>query len=321
MYEAERIPKNGQAPREMGGYKFVQVGDAADFIRKALAEKVITMMPTGVQVVAQYETPTKSGGTLHVVDLITEWTLTDGESGESITIQSFGAGADSGDKYSGKASTSAMKYALLTGFLLSTGDDTEAARLPERGAFRDDDKIYRNEPKPRGSGLVSDTPFKEDEGGLIGTVEVGKARDSDFELRETPEGWALGFKLKSNGGGFKVLTRDELALQLLDAKDEVVGKRVTVYGRVRDETFTPNKPNARTVTYQVIDALRIKTEAGMLPVVIPKREQVEQAFIDGSVEGSPIDLDGEPIPVAEGQEALFDPAESARLDAEEAAKP
>ena len=121
MYEAERIPKNGTAPREMGGYKFVQVGDAADYIRKALAEKVITMMPTGVQVVAQHEGTTKSGAPIMTVDLITEWTLTDGESGESITIMSYGAGADMGDKYSGKASTSAMKYALLTGFLLSTG--------------------------------------------------------------------------------------------------------------------------------------------------------------------------------------------------------
>jgi hypothetical protein len=161
-------------------------------------------------------------------------------------------------------------------------------------------------PKPRGSGFVSDTPFKEPEGGLIGTAEVGKARDSDFELRETPDGWALGFKLKSNGGGFKVLTRDELALQLLDAKDEVVGKRVTVYGRVRDEKYTP-KGSSKTVVYQVVDAERIKTEAGTLPVIPWKPVSFEDSV--------------EPVPVAEGQEALFDPAESARLDAEEAAKP
>ena len=57
------------------------------------------------------------GGTMTTVDLVVTWTLTDGESGETIEIQSFGAGADGGDKYSGKASTSAMKYALLSGFL------------------------------------------------------------------------------------------------------------------------------------------------------------------------------------------------------------
>ena len=125
MYEAERIPKNGRAPAAMGGFPFVQVGDAADFIRKALAEKVITMMPTSVRVISQQDRPTKAGGTMTTVDIVTDWTLTDGESGESIVIQSFGAGADGGDKYSGKAQTNAMKYALLMGFLLSTGDDPE----------------------------------------------------------------------------------------------------------------------------------------------------------------------------------------------------
>jgi hypothetical protein len=125
MWEAERIPKNGRAPQAMGGFAFVQVGDAADFIRKALAEKVITMMPTAIRIVGQTDHATKAGGSMTTVDIVTDWTITDGESGESIVIQSFGAGADAGDKYSGKAQTNAMKYALLMGFLLSTGDDPE----------------------------------------------------------------------------------------------------------------------------------------------------------------------------------------------------
>jgi hypothetical protein len=133
MWEAERIPKNGIAPAVMGGYRFVQVGDAADYIRKALAEKVITMMPTAVRVINQTDRPTAKGGIMTTVDLVVDWTLTDGESGESIVIQSFGAGADGGDKYSGKASTSAMKYALLSGFLLSTGEDSEGD-APEAAA-------------------------------------------------------------------------------------------------------------------------------------------------------------------------------------------
>jgi hypothetical protein len=151
--------------------------------------------------------------------------------------------------------------------------------------------------------------------GLIGTAEVGKARDSDFELRKSgdDEHFALGFKLKSNGGGFKVLTRDELALQLLDVKDEVVGKRVTVFGRVRDEEYTP-KGTGRKVVYQVIDAERIKTEAGTLPVM-PKREEVDREAAIQEIYDSLPDV----IPVAEGQEALFDQAESDRLDREAAA--
>jgi len=135
--------------------------------------------------------------------------------------------------------------------------------------------------------------------GLIGTAEVGKTRDSDFELRKSgdDEHFVLGFKLKSNGGGFKVLTRDELALQLLDVKDDVVGKRLTVWGRVRDETYTP-KGSGRAVVYQVIDAERIKTAAGILPVMPTREFDPERGGI-------------EPVPLAPGQEAL------ALLDADE----
>jgi hypothetical protein len=132
MYEADRIPKNGKAPAAMGGFAFVQVGDAADYIRKALGEHVVTMMPTAVRIINQADRATKAGGSMTTVDIVTDWTLTDGESGESIVIQSFGAGADGGDKYSGKAQTNAMKYALLMGFLLSTGDDPEMGDGPAK---------------------------------------------------------------------------------------------------------------------------------------------------------------------------------------------
>ena len=134
MHEAERIPKNGRAPQAMGGYPFVQVGDAADFVRKALAEQVLTMMPTDLRVIQQVDRTTKAGGSMTTVDIVMDWTITDGESGESIVIRSFGAGADGGDKYSGKAQTNAMKYALLMGFLLSTGEDPEPE--PARPAAR-----------------------------------------------------------------------------------------------------------------------------------------------------------------------------------------
>jgi hypothetical protein len=54
------------------------------------------------------------------------WTLTDGETGETLSFQSIGTGADSGDKAAYKAATGALKYALLTGFLIPTGDDPES---------------------------------------------------------------------------------------------------------------------------------------------------------------------------------------------------
>jgi hypothetical protein len=194
MYEADRIPKNGTAPQAMGGYKFVQVGDAADYIRKALAEKVITMIPVGVQVVGQVDRPTKSGGTMTTVDLITTWRLTDGETGESIEIQSFGAGADGGDKYSGKASTSAMKYALLTGFLLSTGEDSELGgpeagkAAPQNGATAE----RAAAPPP------PDVETEELMGDFAGNgmVRNGGGAGYKLEARQGPDGHVIGFRLE-----------------------------------------------------------------------------------------------------------------------------
>ena len=86
-----------------------------------------------------------------------------------------------------------------------------------------------------------------DPGGITGTAEIGTAKDSDFQLRETPDGWALGFRLVSDKGGIKVIAFDAMAQALAASVGETVGKRVTVWGRIKDEEFTP-KGAKRPVT-------------------------------------------------------------------------
>lgn len=125
-----RIPKNGTAPAAMGGYPFVQVGDAADVIRRELGSRGVSMLPETTRIV-DLQTGGGSKGFTTTMTVETTWRLTDGDTGETATIQSLGTGADNGDKFSPKAQTNAMKYALLMGFLLSTGDDPEAADLSE----------------------------------------------------------------------------------------------------------------------------------------------------------------------------------------------
>jgi hypothetical protein len=132
MAEVDRIPKNGTAPREMGGFKFVQVGDAADAIRKGLGARGVSMLPTRIEPWGEKEHETKSGGVMTTLTIKTIWTLTDGETGESAIIESLGTGADRGDKFAPKAQTNAMKYALLMGFLMSTGDDPEMQDSSDR---------------------------------------------------------------------------------------------------------------------------------------------------------------------------------------------
>lgn len=51
---------------------------------------------------------------------------------ESIDIESFGKGVDSGDKGFGKASTYARKYALLNAYKIATGEDPDQFKSEEQ---------------------------------------------------------------------------------------------------------------------------------------------------------------------------------------------
>ena len=113
-----------------------------------------------------------------------------------------------------------------------------------------------------------------DPGGITGTAEIGTAKDSDFQLRETPDGWALGFRLVSDKGGIKVIAFDAMAQALAASVGETVGKRVTVWGRIKDESFT-NK-GGRKISYQVLQLDRIKAPDYEIPATVaPGQEALE----------------------------------------------
>lgn len=104
------------------GYKYVLASDVADKVRTALGELNVIMVPAQVDVVSEGTTPK---GTQTIVTARYTWRFIDGDTGETLDIQTLGSGADSGDKHVYKSSTGALKYALLTAFLIPTGDDPE----------------------------------------------------------------------------------------------------------------------------------------------------------------------------------------------------
>jgi hypothetical protein len=104
------------------GYKYVQAAAVADKIRNEFAERGLTMIPENIEVTESGLTPS---GKQALVTLRITWKITDSESGEFVTFQSVGSGSDSTDKAVYKAMTGALKYALLLGFLIPTGDDPE----------------------------------------------------------------------------------------------------------------------------------------------------------------------------------------------------
>jgi len=273
MYEAERIPKNGTAPAQMGGYKFVEVGDAADFIRKALAEKVVTMMPTSIEVLGEVEHPTAKGGTMTTYTIRMDWTITDGESGETFVVPSLGVGSDTGDKFASKATTNAMKYALLSGFLLSTGDDNERANLPDRQP-RQHPGLVDGDPSAR----LPEPPYNPPDGrpelerradGLIGVVVRGNDPTADLGLHLEPDGNSyFGFKLKSGRTAYHAVATGPLAEQLntatLMSDGSLEGQSVEVWGRIE---MVPFRKGNHESSYPQIIIERIKTDDWTLPAV------------------------------------------------------
>jgi ERF superfamily protein len=260
--EVEKIDKKGKAPAEMGGFRFVQVGDAADPIRKALAARKLTMLPTSIDVVGQTEHEDSKQRTVTTIDVRVTWTLTDGETGESTTIQSMGTGADRGDKYLPKALTGAMKYALLLGFLMPTGDDAEQADTSDRRrtgvappAARDATHVG-----PRGlSKSFTGMAIKWNMQGLDGQVRM--------DPEDVPH---YGFVLECDDDKKRhVRTEGDLALLMVQANP--IGQAVTVAGTYRVEDLP--KKGGGTYKAGVIYAQSVTAPDGTplgTPLAAPK---------------------------------------------------
>jgi hypothetical protein len=104
-------------------------------------------------------------------------------------------------------------------------------------------------------------PVRTHDGGLIGTAKIGNGK-ADFELRETPEGWAISFRLAQGRQGIKIVAFDGLAEALYAVKGDVLDQRVTCWGTIADEEFTKD---GKTITYQVMTLERIQTSEWTLP--------------------------------------------------------
>jgi hypothetical protein len=127
---------------------------------------------------------------------------------------------------------------------------------------------------PTGPGKAQD--------GRTGTAEVGKGA-ADFELRQTPDGPALAFRLVSGGSGIKVEARGSLADALADARDRIAGATVTVWGAEVTESFTKDKgkPTEKLISFQVLRLERIEGPDGLS---LPAPEAVQPGAPDDEAE-------------------------------------
>lgn len=109
--------------------------------------------------------------------------------------------------------------------------------------------------------------------GLIGTAEKGTG-NADFELRQTPDGHAIVFRLVEGRQKLKVEAFGTLAELIAENRPSIEGQRVTAWGVMREETFTPTAKDGkavRPVTYSILTLSRLKF--GQLDLTEPEPEE------------------------------------------------
>lgn len=130
------------------------------------------------------------------------------------------------------------------------------------------DAIMRRQSEPI-AGFDLTTAF---DAGLLGMAEKGTS-DADFELRMTPEGHRLAFRLSEGRHKIKAIADGILAELIAENRTAIEGQTVNAWGSVNEESFmkpVAGKPPQK-ITYNVLNLTRIKV--GPLDLTAPDIEE------------------------------------------------
>lgn len=119
---ARGISKNGTAPAQMGGFKFIQDSDVADAARDLLSGNGIVYVPSMVEQSTEQAGTTSNGKAIWRTRAHVRIRLRNADKPDEFEdFEWFGFGDDTADKGLGKAGTSTVKNALMK-LLLLQGD-------------------------------------------------------------------------------------------------------------------------------------------------------------------------------------------------------
>ena len=129
MKKVKNIDKSMTVGSGSFSYKGVADKDVKNIIGSAMAENNLTCLPIDIQPKVQidrWEEGSKQKQSVFT-EVIAKFKITHSLTNESIVIVGYGHGVDAQDKSAGKATTYALKNALLYSYLVPTGaiDDTD----------------------------------------------------------------------------------------------------------------------------------------------------------------------------------------------------
>lgn len=139
MSEVKNIDKNLTVGEGKMSYQGVSDKDVKLKIGQAMEKHNLIILPVKVEPkmkVERWEEATNYGNKMKqsvFTEVLTTYRIVHTLTGESVEIQGYGHGVDSQDKSAGKATTYALKYALLYAFMVPTGhiDDADKTHSNE----------------------------------------------------------------------------------------------------------------------------------------------------------------------------------------------
>lgn len=198
MEEVKGIDKSMQVGSGRMAYKGVPDQEVKKIIGRAMEKNGLVMLPISVDPTTQvsrweeadYNGQVKSKQSVFT-EVKTKYLLLH-ESGESVELAGYGHGVDSQDKGAGKATTYALKYAMLYAFMVPTGkiDDADTDHSENQ-------PVPQKQPVKKTKQSLTDERFT----GAVGEITNGnytiEALEATFSLTKGQQ--AIIDKMKKEG--------------------------------------------------------------------------------------------------------------------------
>lgn len=243
-----RVPKNGW--NKFNSYAYVLESDLVEHIRYMLAAAKILVYPESLREHTVHTFDGVTTGNNKQRDILTDnvvvYKVVDGKTGDNFTFEVNGQGSDPRDKGANKASTSAMKFAYLRLFNISSGEDEpEADEAGDQQAAEGtrppvsvtpgtvpDAEVQRGGKQTKATGVqiktISNLSNQLSLGavGLVGVIKRVLGAEIDLGDDETKHGPILANYLKEQNGedvGKLIFTLQEMSKALPGTDEEPGG--------------------------------------------------------------------------------------------------
>jgi len=189
MKEVKGMEKNSKVGSGNYGYNGTKDQDVKEVFNEALSKNGLCMMPIDIDDSTQVDRWDEGGRSKQsIFTKVKVKYLLLHDSGESIEIAGYGHGVDNQDKGAGKATTYAMKNALLYTFLTPVGkiDDTETTHSNDIEAPKLEliTESQRNEIKELSKGLDLSAPRRSE---INATYKAGTKLSANRLIEELKE--------------------------------------------------------------------------------------------------------------------------------------